>query len=291
MSDSALRLANWPNYKLLMRMDKPIGSYLLLWPTMWALWLASSGLPHWHLLLVFCAGVFVMRSAGCVINDYADRNFDGHVERTQSRPIVAGQVAPKEALALFLLLIGIGFLLVLQLNWQTIVLSLVGLLLAASYPFMKRFTYLPQFVLGAAFSWSMPMAFMATTQSLPGYMWLLYLANLTWTVAYDTMYAMVDREDDLKVGVKSTAILFGRWVRPVVALLQLITLILLVVVAQIVELSAIFYLSLAIAAVLFGYQQWLIRDSKGPLCFRAFLNNNYVGLSIFIGIAGHYWIV
>lgn len=269
-------------------MDKPIGSYLLLWPTLWALWMASSGIPELSMLVVFGVGVFVMRSAGCVINDYADRNFDGFVERTQSRPIVSGKVKAQEALQLFMLLILIGFVLVLQLNWHTVALSVVALLLAACYPFMKRYTHLPQIVLGAAFSWSMPMAFMAVTESLPGYMWLLYIANLTWTVAYDTMYAMVDRDDDLKIGVKSTAILFGQYDRLAVFLLQVISLILLVLVAQSVDFSAIFYLCLAAAAGCFAYQQWLIRNREGAACFKAFVHNNYVGLLIFAGIAGHY---
>lgn len=288
MSALLLNKNNWPNYKLLMRMDRPIGTYLLLWPTFWALWLAAQGIPSVVHLFVFTAGVFVMRSAGCVINDYADRDFDGHVERTKSRPIVAGLVSPKEALQLFFALIICGFLLVLLLNWQTIALSVVALVLAAIYPFMKRYTHLPQIVLGAAFSWAMPMAFMATQGELPGYLWLLYLANLTWTVAYDTMYAMVDRDDDLKIGVKSTAILFGQYDKAAVLVLQLVTLLLLFLVAQSVQLSAIFYLSLIAVTALFGYQQYLIRDRQGPGCFTAFLNNHIVGMILFAGIAGHY---
>lgn len=288
MTQLLLNTNNWPNYKLLMRMDKPIGSYLLLWPTLWALWIASEGVPSLLPLTVFCLGVFVMRSAGCVINDYADREFDGHVERTRSRPIVSGKVQAKEALQLFMALISIGFMLVLMLNWQTIALSVVGLLLAASYPFMKRYTHLPQIVLGAAFSWSMPMAFMAVTLALPSHMWLLYIANLTWTVAYDTMYAMVDREDDLKIGVKSTAILFGPFDKAAVFVLQLVTLALMVGVAQSLEFSAIFYLSLVAAGGCFAYQQYLIHKRVGADCFKAFLHNNYVGLIIFVGIAGHY---
>ncbi len=283
-----LNRPNIPNYKLLMRMDKPIGSYLLLWPTLWALWLASSGFPAITELVIFAMGVFVMRSAGCVINDYADRDFDGHVERTKARPIASGAVKPKEALQLFAVLIAVGFLLVLMLNWQTIGLSFIALLLAASYPFMKRYTYFPQVVLGAAFSWSMPMAFMAVTEQLPAVMWLLYVANLCWTVAYDTMYGMVDRDDDIKIGLKSTAILFGRYDKLMVLLLQISTLILLFAVGNILQLSLIFNLSLLVAAALFAYQQWLIRERDSGACFAAFLNNHYVGMLVFGGIAGHY---
>jgi 4-hydroxybenzoate polyprenyltransferase len=283
-----LKTSNWPNYKLLMRMDKPIGSYLLLWPALWALWLASEGLPTVLLLVVFGCGVFVMRSAGCVINDYADRHIDGFVQRTQNRPIVSGLVQPSEALQLFFLLIAIGFLLVFLLNWQTVALSIVAVLLAACYPFMKRYTHLPQVVLGAAFGWSMPMAYMAASQTLPMTLWLLYLANLCWTVAYDTMYAMVDREDDIKIGVKSTAVLFGQLDRLMVLVLQIITLIILTLVGQRLQLSAIFYLSLIIAAGFFAYQQYLIRDRNPQACFVAFLNNNSVGMVLFFGIAGHY---
>ena len=290
MSALLLNRTNWPNYKLLMRMDKPIGSYLLLWPCFWALWLASGGIPSLLHLLVFGAGVFVMRSAGCVINDYADRNFDGHVERTKNRPIVSGKVSPTEALQLFAALILCGFMLVLTLGWQTVMLSFVALLLAASYPFMKRYTHLPQVVLGAAFSWSMPMAYMAVTGTLPIELWMLYLANLLWTVAYDTLYGMVDREDDLKIGVKSTAILFGQYDRAVVMLLQGLTLFILAWVGHNLQMSAIFNLSLLVVAGLFGYQQWLVRHRDRDACFKAFLHNNYVGMVVFVGIAGHYMI-
>lgn len=288
MSKLVLRSDNWPNYKLLMRMDKPIGTLLLLWPCFWALWLASEGIPSIALIMVFAAGVLVMRSAGCVINDYADRHIDGYVKRTENRPLVNGSVTYKEARQLFMLLILIAFALALTLSWQTIVLSFVALILASVYPFMKRHTHLPQVVLGAAFSWSMPMAYMAASGSLPAVLWVLYLANLTWTVAYDTMYAMVDREDDIKIGVKSTAILFGQLDRLAVLLLQLTTLLLLVWVGQTLDLSFIFYFSLVLAAGLFGYQQWLIRARQREACFTAFLNNNYVGMVIFIGIVGHY---
>lgn len=289
MSRLLLNRANWTNYQLLMRMDKPIGSYLLLWPTCWALWLASGGLPELMPLVIFMLGVFVMRSAGCVINDYADRDFDGSVERTKNRPMAAGTVQPKEALQLFVALIAAGFALVLMLNWQTIVLSLVALLLASCYPFMKRYTYFPQVVLGAAFSWSIPMAFMAITGELPIVLWLLYAANLCWTVAYDTMYGMVDRDDDIKLGLKSTAIFFGRLDRLMVLLLQIITLGLLFWVGLLWQLSAVYFVALMVAGGLFGYQQWLIRHRDTAGCFTAFLNNNLVGLVIFIGIMAHYF--
>ncbi|MFT5162674.1 MAG: 4-hydroxybenzoate polyprenyltransferase [Alteromonadaceae bacterium] len=290
MTALLLNKANISNYKLLMRMDKPIGSYLLLWPTLWALWLASRGSPSLVHLVIFGLGVFVMRSAGCVINDYADRHFDGSVERTKNRPIASGKVSSGEALQLFALLIALGFLLVLMLNWQTIALSVVALLLAASYPFMKRFTHFPQVVLGAAFSWSMPMAFMAVTEKLPDVLWLLYAANLCWTVAYDTMYGMVDRDDDIKIGLKSTAIKFGRYDKLMVLLLQITSLVLLVLVGIILHFTAPFYAALVVAAGLFAYQHWLIRDRDTRAYFKAFLHNNYVGMTIFIGIVGHYWL-
>ena len=274
-----------------MRIDRPIGSYLLLWPTLWALMLASDGLPPWHILIVFVLGVFVMRSAGCVINDYADRKVDGGVKRTANRPLVTGLVSEKEALFLFAGLISIAFLLVLTLNVNTILLSFAGLGLASLYPFMKRYTYLPQFVLGAAYSWSIPMAFMAVNQDIPWWGWVLYLANLVWTVAYDTFYAMVDRDDDLKVGIKSTAILFGQLDRVIIALLQLITLILLAWVAMFNQLQWPFYAGMLGAAALFVYQHWLARYREREKCFTAFLNNHYAGLVLAIGLAGHYLIV
>lgn len=288
MSMLLVSAKNWSNYKLLMRMDKPIGSLLLLWPCFWALWFASNGMPSILHLLVFAAGVFVMRSAGCVINDYADRKVDGHVDRTKNRPIVNGSVQAKEALQLFILLLVVALALVLLLNWQTVLLSLVAVLLAACYPFMKRYTHLPQVVLGAAFSWSMPMAYMAVTEQIPLVLWWLYMANLCWTVAYDTMYAMVDRDDDVKIGVKSTAILFGQYDKAMVLLLQVVTLAILIFVGQTLFLSSPYYLSLVVAAALFAYQQWLIRHREPSACFKAFLHNNYVGMVVFVGIVGHY---
>ncbi|EPZ7320932.1 4-hydroxybenzoate octaprenyltransferase [Vibrio mimicus] len=276
-------------YWQLMRMDRPIGSLLLLWPTLWALLLAAQGLPDVRVLVVFVLGVFLMRSAGCVINDFADRHVDGHVKRTSQRPLPAGLVSAKEALLLFVVLTVTAFLLVLTMNTLTIQLSFVGILLAFIYPFMKRFTHLPQLVLGLAFSWSIPMAWSAQADALPPQVWVLFLINALWTVAYDTQYAMVDRDDDVKIGIKSTAILFGRWDKRIIGLLQLATLGLLVALGQGLELSASYYWSLLVAAGLFAYQQHLIRYRERMPCFQAFLNNNYVGMAITAGILFSVW--
>ncbi|RBW45101.1 4-hydroxybenzoate octaprenyltransferase [Psychromonas sp. B3M02] len=268
----------------LMRTDKPIGTLLLLWPTLWALWVAAAGLPNLGTLLVFCIGVFVMRSAGCVINDFADRKLDGFVERTKNRPLPSGRATSKEAVILFLTLALFAFLLVLTQNTLTIQLSLIGLLLAFIYPFMKRFTNLPQVFLGLAFSWSIPMAYAAQANQLDSVIWLLFIANLTWTVAYDTMYGMVDKEDDLKIGVKSTAILFGKLDKVIIASLQLITLGILLSVGILKELNSFYYIALVIVSGLFIHQQYSIRDRQRANCFKAFLDNNYVGLIIFVGL-------
>ncbi|EEW06037.1 4-hydroxybenzoate octaprenyltransferase [Vibrio mimicus] len=276
-------------YWQLMRMDRPIGSLLLLWPTLWALLLAAQGLPDVRVLVVFVLGVFLMRSAGCVINDFADRHVDGHVKRTSQRPLPAGLVSAKEALLLFVVLAVTAFLLVLTMNTLTIQLSFIGILLAFIYPFMKRFTHLPQLVLGLAFSWSIPMAWSAQADALPPQVWVLFLINALWTVAYDTQYAMVDRDDDVKIGIKSTAILFGRWDKRIIGLLQLATLGLLVALGQGLELSASYYWSLLVAAGLFAYQQHLIRYRERMPCFQAFLNNNYVGMAITAGILFSVW--
>lgn len=275
---------------LLMRADKPVGSYLLLWPTLWALMIAAQGLPPWWITAIFVAGVFVMRSAGCVINDYADRKVDGKVARTNARPLVSGVVTEKQALGLFATLVGVAFLLVLALNWQTIVLSIGALGLAAVYPFMKRYTHLPQVVLGAAFAWAIPMAFMAVNATVPGIAWWLFSINVLWTVAYDTEYAMVDRNDDLQIGVKSTAILFGQYDRLIIGLLQLSVVVMLFALGQYLHFTLPFYLGVLVAVVLFAYQQRLIYGRDRQACFTAFLNNNYVGMAIAIGIAGHYFI-
>jgi len=284
-----LKWSNKAAYWRLARADKPIGIYLLLWPTIWALLLASNGYPAWDITLVFILGVIVMRSAGCVINDYADRNIDGKVARTLNRPLVSGDVTAREALELFALLILIAFVLVLFLNWQTVALSFVALLLASAYPFMKRYTHLPQVVLGAAFSWSIPMAFMATQSNLPAWIWLVYAANLAWTVAYDTQYAIVDRDDDIDVGVKSTAILFGRYDLLIIAILQATTIFLLIEVGRLLQLNMFFYGGLTGAFLLFCKQAWNTRKREPQACFKAFLQNHQVGMMIAIGVATAYW--
>ena len=269
----------------LARFDRPIGSLLLLWPTLWALFLAAEGMPNPHVMLVFVLGVIFMRAAGCVINDFADRNFDGHVKRTAQRPMPSGKVSEREALALFGLLVLVSFLLVLTMNTLTIMLSVVAVILAAAYPFMKRYTHLPQLVLGMAFGWSIPMAYAAQAGELPTVAWLLFVANILWTIAYDTQYAMVDRDDDVKVGIKSTAILFGRFDKMIIGLLQLGTLVLLIAVGAIEGMSQVYYWCLLLASSLFVYQQMLIRGREREPCFKAFLNNNYVGMLICVGIA------
>ncbi|MGB0845268.1 MAG: 4-hydroxybenzoate octaprenyltransferase [Thiolinea sp.] len=277
------------HYGRLIRIERPIGSYLLLWPTLWALWIASEGLPDWHILAIFVAGVFIMRSAGCAINDIADRKVDGEVERTKDRPLPSGDITLKEALAVFFVLLLVAFILVLQLNQLTILFSLVGALLAASYPFMKRFHHLPQVYLGAAFAWSIPMAFTAVTGELPPPVaWLLFTANLIWTTGYDTMYGMCDREDDVKIGVKSTAILLGNNDRLIVGVTQVFTLLTLLGAGFMAGLSGWFWLGLLAASGFFIYQQYLIRDRDRWLSLRAFLNNNWAGMMIFLGIAADY---
>lgn len=272
----------------LTRADKPVGIYLLLWPTLWALILAAQGVPNLSVLGVFVAGVILMRSAGCVINDYADRHIDGNVERTAQRPLVIGTVSEQQALGLFVVLVLMAFLLVLTLNWQTILLSSLALILASCYPFMKRYTHLPQVVLGAAFGWAIPMACMAVTEQVPGWGWALFVANMLWTVAYDTEYAMVDRDDDAKIGVKSTALLFGQYDKLIIALLQLCTLIVLSAIGHYQGLQWPYFMALLVAAGLFVYQQTLIWQRTRQGCFKAFLNNNYVGLVIVLGIIGHF---
>ncbi|MCG3101421.1 4-hydroxybenzoate octaprenyltransferase [Enterobacter sp. DRP3] len=276
-------------YHRLMRTDKPIGTFLLLWPTLWALWLATPGMPPLWILGVFVAGVWLMRAAGCVVNDYADRKFDGHVKRTAGRPLPSGQVTGKEARVLFIVLVLLSFLLVLTLNTMTILLSVAALALAWVYPFMKRYTHLPQVVLGAAFGWSIPMAFAAVSESLPLSCWLMFLANILWAVAYDTQYAMVDRDDDLKIGIKSTAILFGRQDKLIIGILQVAVLALMVAIGRLNALNWEFYWSVLVAGLLFAYQQKLIAKREREACFKAFMNNNYVGLVLFLGLAMSYF--
>lgn len=273
-------------YALLTRLHRPVGMYLLLWPTLWALWLAAGGMPDLLVLFVFVAGVSLMRSAGCAINDFADRDFDGHVSRTRDRPLAAGRVRPMEAVAVAVVLSILSFGLVLLMNPLTVAMSVVAVLLAGSYPFMKRFHHLPQVHLGAAFGWAVPMAFTAQTGEWPSMMaWVLFLATVLWATAYDTMYAMVDRPDDLKIGVKSSAILFGRWDRIIIGVLQILVLACLLWVGHAAGLGVIFHLGLGIAAALALYQQYLIRERSPGGCFKAFLNNNWFGAAVFAGIA------
>ena len=275
-------------YYLLTRLHRPIGTLLLLWPTLWALWLAAEGFPDPLVLGVFVAGVVLMRSAGCVINDYADRGFDPHVQRTRERPIAAGKVSPREALILFAVLCLVAFALVLLMNPLTIKLAFVAVALATLYPFTKRFTHLPQLVLGAAFGWAIPMAFAAQTGALPQLAWLLFVVNILWTTAYDTQYAMVDRDDDLKIGVKSTAVLFGEADRLIVGMLQLLVLLGLGLVGGMAQLGLYYYLGLLVAAALALYQQYLIRNRDRDGCFRAFLNNSWFGAAVFAGLVLDY---
>ena len=310
------------DYARLMRLHRPIGTLLLGWPTLWALWLAGQGRPDPRIFVVFVLGVLLMRSAGCVINDYADRHFDPHVERTRDRPIAAGRVSPREALVLFSMLCHqrlrrppfrsawrsagrvsprealvlfsmlclVAFALVLTLNRLTILLSFVGVFLAATYPFLKRYTHLPQFYLGVAFGWGIPMAFAALTGGVPVAGWILLAANVCWAVAYDTAYAMVDREDDLKVGVKSTAILFGKYDRLMVFVFHALTLILLGLTGAQAGLGLRYYAGLAVALGLALYQQRLLRDRSREGSFRAFLNNNWFGAAVFAGLALNYMV-
>ncbi len=275
-------------YARLARLDRPIGNFLLLWPTLWALWLAAEGPPRPDVLAVFVAGVIVMRAAGCVINDLADRDFDGHVKRTTRRPLATGRVSAREALILFVALCLVAFALVLTMNGLTVLMSLVGVALAASYPFAKRYTYLPQVHLGAAFGWAVRMAFAAQTGGVPPLAWLAFVSAVLWATVYDTQYAMVDRDDDLRIGIKSTAILFGDGDRLIIGLLQVLMTASLVLIGARAELGPAYYGALAVATALFVWQQWLMRDRDREGCFRAFLNNNIYGGVVFLGILLHY---
>jgi 4-hydroxybenzoate polyprenyltransferase len=281
--------AGWRNkardYLVLVRMDRPIGALLLLWPTWWALWLAAGDFPPWKPLLVFTAGVFLMRAAGCAMNDYADRNLDPQVQRTAGRPLAAGRVTPREALVIFALLSLIAFALVLAFtNTLTIELSFVGAALAALYPFSKRYTSLPQVVLGAAFGWGIPMAFAAITNSLPPIAWLLFLGNVLFSTIYDTEYAMVDREEDIKAGAKSTAILFGDADLAIIGVLMCTFIGCMALVGTRAQLGLPYWIALAIAAVLFVRQLWITRDRARERCFDAFRNNNWVGGVLWLGV-------
>jgi len=276
------------DYTQLMRLHRPIGTLLLLWPTLWALWFAAGGVPDTNLLLVFCVGVLLMRSAGCVINDYLDRGFDPYVARTRTRPIASGRVKPREALVLFALLCLVAFGLVLTLNRFTVALSFVAVFLAVSYPLFKRWTHLPQIYLGVAFGWGIPMAFAAQTDSLPPLAWWLLAANISWVLAYDTAYAMADRADDLKIGVKSTAILFGDYDRLLIGLFHAGALALLAMVGFMTGRGMLYYSGLVIAAGIAVQQQFVIHDRDPQACFRVFLENNRFGAAVFIGLVLDY---
>ena len=277
--------ARLADYARLLRIDRPIGSLLLLWPTYWALWLAGDGSPSIANVIIFTLGLFFMRAAGCAINDFADRDWDRHVKRTQDRPLTTGRIQSWEAVALFLGLCLVSFLMVvLFTNRLTLYLSFGGALLAFIYPFMKRYTHLPQLFLGAAFSWAIPMAWAAQANELSQLTWLLFTANVLWTVAYDTLYAMVDRDDDLKIGIKSTAILFGEADRAIIGILQALVVLILVIVGGQAELGVFWYLGVAVMAGLFAYHQYLARDRAREGCFKAFLNNNWAGFAVFAGL-------
>jgi 4-hydroxybenzoate polyprenyltransferase len=267
-----------------MRLDRPVGTYLLLWPTLWGLWLAAEGMPKFDVLVIFIAGVYLMRAAGCVINDYADRKVDGHVERTKQRPLATGMVTPKEALKLFFSLCVLALILVLLTNAYTIGLSCVALVLATSYPFMKRYTHWPQAVLGAAFAMAIPMGFAAQTQATGLTAWLTFAAAISMTIAYDTYYAMVDRDDDIKIGIKSTAVLFGSWDLSIIAVFQCLCVGLLWTVGQINHLGGAFYLGLSVMAGLFIYQQWLGHSRMSENYFKAFINSHWAALSVWLGL-------
>lgn len=275
-------------YALLTRIDRPIGTYLLLWPTLWSLWLAAEGLPHTRVLVVFVLGVFLMRAAGCAINDFADRNIDGHVSRTRERPLATGAIRAREALLIAAVLALAAFALVLTLNRLTVYLAFGAVLLAVLYPFSKRFTHLPQVFLGAAFAWAAPMAFAAQTGTVPPLAWLVFTVTLIWTVAYDTIYAMIDRDDDVKIGVRSTAILFGDYDRHMIALLQLMVVIGLLLMGSQFGLGTTYHAGVAVAAAMFAWQQFFIVDRTPGHCLRAFLNNAWVGLAVFVALVFEY---
>jgi 4-hydroxybenzoate polyprenyltransferase len=296
-STRATRVLNWllqklpPRYRekaldylVLTRMDRPIGALLLLWPTWWALWLAAGDFPPWKPLIIFTLGVFAMRAAGCAINDYADRKLDPQVARTAGRPIASGRVTPREALIVFAVLLAIAFVLVLFTNALTIKLAFIGAALAAAYPFSKRYTHMPQVVLGAAFGWSIPMAFAAIAGAVPPLAWLLFIGNILWSVIYDTEYAMVDREDDIRAGAKSTAILFGDADLPILGILIGTFLLAMLFVGQRAALGWPYWIGLLVAAGLFGYQLWLIRNRAKDACLAAFRHNNWLGVTVWIGI-------
>jgi len=275
-------------YALLVRLHRPIGIWLLLWPTLWALWIATAGHPSENIFLIFVGGTALMRSAGCAINDYADRDFDPHVKRTRDRPLAARRISPYEAIGVFVVLAIAALALALQLNRYAQMLAVIGCAIAVSYPFVKRFFALPQFYLGAAFSWGVPMAFAAELGGVPKIGWVIFFTTILWVAVYDTLYAMVDREDDLRIGVHSTAILFGDMDRVIIAVMQLMVLFGLCLAGRELRLGFWYGLGLAAGAIFFLYQQILIRKREPDRCFRAFLNNNYFGMAVFIGLALDY---
>lgn len=286
-----MHAAHWPAIFRLMRLHQPIGIFLLLWPVLWALWLASDGHPAPRLVVIFVLGTLVMRSAGCVINDIADRKFDGQVERTQHRPLATGEVSLRKALIIFCVLMVMALCLVLQLNEFCIRLAFIGASLTVVYPFMKRYTYLPQLILGATFNWGIILAFAAQCDRLPGLAWCLYGLALLWTLAYDTMYAMVDREDDRRLGIKSTALLFGRYDRMIIAILQGLMLFGLIGIGWVYALKWPYYIGLCIATSFAIYQQSLLKNRLPKPCFQAFLNNHWFGMAIFAGLLSHFIVI
>ena len=286
LSNSPLR--RLPDFIQLGRLDRPIGIYLLMWPTLWALWIAADGQPSYKLIFIFVAGVVLTRTGGCIVNDYADRDFDGHVQRTANRPLATGRISSKEALAVAAVIGLLSFILVLFTNTFTILLSVGGLLLACTYPYMKRHTYLPQLVLGAAFAWAIPMAFAAVRQTVPAEAWIIYIATVSWTMAYDTLYAMVDRDDDLQVGIKSTAILFGEADLTMVGILDSMALFALLLLGHKLHFSGWYYAGLGGAVLLWAWELWQSRNRDRDACFHAFLHNHWAGAAIFAGIFLHY---
>jgi 4-hydroxybenzoate polyprenyltransferase len=281
-------LATIQDYVALTRLNRPVGIWLLLWPTLWALWLAGRGKPDARLFIIFVSGTVLMRSAGCAVNDYADRSFDPHVKRTKERPLAAGRISTVEALLLFAALSLTALGLALQLNKLTLLLAVAGAALAVSYPFIKRFLSVPQLYLGVTFGWGIPMAFASQLESVPRVAWLLLLANVLWVTVYDTIYAMVDRDDDVMIGVRSTAILFGDSDRHIIAMLQAMTLLALYLIGGIMRMGPWYYGGLIVGALFFIHHLWLIRVRDRDACLRAFLNNNYFGMAVFLGIALNY---
>ena len=282
------RFRRLPDFIQLCRLDRPIGIYLLMWPALWALWIASDGQPSGQHLVIFILGVVLTRTGGCVINDYADRDLDGAINRTKNRPLATGRISPKEALAVAAVIGLLCFGLVLCINTTTVFWSFGALALACTYPYMKRHTFFPQAVLGAAFAWSIPMAFSATTESVPAIAWLIYGATVLWTIAYDTLYAMVDREDDIKIGIRSTAILFGDADLMIIAILEMMTALALCLLGDQLNFGAWYFSSLIVACLLWGWQLWQCRGRDSEHCFNAFLHNHWVGATIFAGIFLHY---